>query len=152
RQSGEALLTVIDDILDFSKIEAGRLELEDIDLDVREVVEDVVALLANAAQQKGLELASMVHPDVPRDLRGDPGRLRQVLLNLVGNAVKFTEQGEVVVRVLRLEAKGPGVLLRFEVSDTGIGVSEDEKAQVFATYSQVDSSTTRRHGGTGLGL
>jgi PAS domain S-box-containing protein len=168
RQSGEALLTVIDDILDFSKIEAGRLEQKDLDLDVREVVEDVVALLANAAQQKGLELASMVHPDVPRDLRGDPGRLRQVLLNLVGNAGKFTEQGEVVVRVgladlprraergeeQAADSADPALTatLRFTVIDTGIGIPEDARAKLFVPFSQADSSTTRQHGGTGLGL
>ena len=152
RTSGDTLLEIINDILDFSKIEAGRVRMESVDFSPKHVTEEAVELFGEAAANKGIELILDVEADIPPQVVGDPGRLRQVLLNLVGNAVKFTDTGEVVVRVLRLEAKGPGVLLRFEVSDTGIGLSEDEKAQVFATYSQVDSSTTRRHGGTGLGL
>ena len=152
RTSGDTLLEIINDILDFSKIEAGRVRMESVDFSPKHVTEEAVELFGEAAANKGIELILDVEADIPPQVVGDPGRLRQVLLNLVGNAVKFTDAGEVVVRVLRLEAKGPGVLLRFEVSDTGIGLSEDEKAQVFATYSQVDSSTTRRHGGTGLGL
>jgi len=152
RTSGDTLLEIINDILDFSKIEAGRVRMESVDFSPKHVTEEAVELFGEAAANKGIELILDVEGDIPAQVVGDPGRLRQVLLNLVGNAVKFTDAGEVVVRVLRLEAKGPGVLLRFEVSDTGIGLSEDEKAQVFATYSQVDSSTTRRHGGTGLGL
>src|SRR5436190_691582 len=108
-------------------------------------------LFAEPASNKGIELIVDIEPDIPEVVVGDPGRLRQVLLNLIGNAVKFTDVGEVVVRARRGEAKGRGVLLRWEVSDTGIGLSEDERDQIFSTYSQVDSSTTRRHGGTGLG-
>jgi len=152
RTSGDTLLEIINDILDFSKIEAGRVRMESIDFSPKHVTEEAVELFGEAAANKGIELILDVEADIPAQVVGDPGRLRQVLLNLLGNAVKFTDTGEVVVRVLHVEAKGPGVLLRFEVSDTGIGLSEQEKDQVFATYSQVDSSTTRRHGGTGLGL
>src|SRR3990170_5280569 len=121
RHSAEALLTVINDILDFSKVEAGRLELEAIPFDPRRVVEDVAETLAERAQAKGLELAYLVHPDVPAAAVGDPGRLRQVLLNLAGNAVKFTERGEVVIRATLAETGPERVLVRFAVSDTGIG-------------------------------
>jgi len=126
--------------------------MESIDFSPKDVTEEAVELFAEAAANKGIELILDVEPDMPRRVVGDPGRLRQILLNLVGNAIKFTDAGEVVVKAARLDSDGPGVLLRFEVSDTGIGLSEEERAQVFATYSQVDSSTTRRHGGTGLGL
>src|SRR5262249_40551711 len=152
RQSGEALLTIINDILDLSKIEAGKLELERTDLDVRELVDGVAGLLAEQAEAKGLELAVFVHPDIPARLAGDPGRLRQILLNLVGNAVKFTEQGEAVVRA-RLAAETPDeAIVRFEVVDTGIGISPEGQERLFQAYSQTDSSTTRKYGGTGLGL
>jgi signal transduction histidine kinase/CheY-like chemotaxis protein len=152
RTSGDTLLDIINDILDFSKIEAGRVRMESIDFSPKHVTEEAVELFAEAAANKGIELIVDVEPSVPAAVIGDPGRLRQVLLNLVGNAVKFTDEGEVVVHADRGPAKGPGVMLRFEVSDTGIGLSAEERAQVFSTYSQVDSSTTRRHGGTGLGL
>jgi len=152
RTSGDTLLEIINDILDFSKIEAGRVRMETIDFSPKDVTEEAVELFAEAAANKGIELILDVEPDMPVRVVGDPGRLRQILLNLVGNAIKFTDAGEVVVKAVRLDTLGPGVLLRFEVSDTGIGLSEEERAQVFATYSQVDSSTTRRHGGTGLGL
>jgi signal transduction histidine kinase/DNA-binding response OmpR family regulator len=152
RSSGDALLEIINDILDYSKIEAGRVRMESVDFSPKRVTEEAVELFAEAAANKGVELILDVEPDIPSYVVGDPGRLRQVVLNLVGNAIKFTDSGEVVVRVCTREAKGPGVLLRFEVSDTGIGLSAEEKAQVFSTYSQVDSSTTRRYGGTGLGL
>ena len=152
RNSGDTLLEIINDILDFSKIEAGRMRMESIDFSPKRITEEAVELFAEAAANKGIELIVDIEADLPAALVGDPGRLRQVLLNLVGNAVKFTDEGEIVVHAERLPARGPGILLRFEVSDTGIGLSDEEKSQVFSTYSQVDSSTTRRHGGTGLGL
>jgi two-component system sensor histidine kinase/response regulator len=152
RRSGETLLALINDILDFSKIESGRQELEITVLDVREAVEDVVTLLADQAQRKGLEIAARVPPDLPPALLGDPARLRQILTNLVGNAVKFTERGEVIVRVAVIEQGPDTVQLRFEVSDTGIGIPSDAQARMFQPFSQADSSTTRRYGGTGLGL
>ena len=152
RTSGDTLLEIINDILDFSKIEAGRVRMESIDFSPKNVTEEAVELFAEAAANKGIELVLDVDGAVPAHLVGDPGRLRQILLNLIGNAIKFTDAGEVVVRATRLENRGPGVMLRFEVADTGIGLSSEERAQVFSTYSQVDSSTTRRHGGTGLGL
>jgi signal transduction histidine kinase/CheY-like chemotaxis protein len=152
RTSGDALLEIINDILDFSKIEAGRVRMEAIDFSPKHVAEEAVELFAEPAANKGLELVLDVEPDVPNVAIGDPGRLRQVLINLIGNAIKFTDSGEIVVRVRRVEMRGPGVLLHFEVDDTGIGLTEPEQGQVFSTYSQVDSSTTRRHGGTGLGL
>jgi signal transduction histidine kinase/DNA-binding response OmpR family regulator/HPt (histidine-containing phosphotransfer) domain-containing protein len=152
RRSGEMLLAIINDILDFSKVEAAKLDLEIIDLDVREVVEDVAWLLAEQAGAKGLELACAVDPAVPRGLQGDPGRLRQVLLNLLSNAVKFTAQGEVVIQAdLRSETTAD-VVLRFEVRDTGIGIPRAAQGQLFEAFMQADSSTTRQYGGTGLGL
>jgi len=152
RTSGDTLLEIINDILDFSKIEAGRVRMETIDFSPKHVTEEAVELFAEPASNKGIELIVDIEPEIPEVVVGDPGRLRQVLLNLIGNAVKFTDAGEVVVRARRGEPKGRGVQLRWEVSDTGIGLSEDERGQIFSTYSQVDSSTTRRHGGTGLGL
>ncbi len=152
RVSGDALLEIINDILDFSKIEAGRVRLEAIDFSPRHVAEEAVELFAETAANKGLELVLDVAAEVPRSVIGDPGRLRQVLINLIANAIKFTEIGEVIVRVRREESGGPGVAIHFEVADTGIGLSAEEQSRVFSTYSQVDSSTTRRHGGTGLGL
>jgi len=151
-RSGESLLTIINDILDFSKSEAGKMDLEEIDFDVRSTLEDVTSLLGERASAKGLELACIVHQKVPRMLRGDPGRVRQVLTNLVGNAIKFTADGEVLVRARLVEADAEGVLLRFEVSDTGIGIPEEAQTRLFAAFSQADTSTTRRFGGTGLGL
>jgi signal transduction histidine kinase/CheY-like chemotaxis protein len=152
RTSGDALLEIINDILDFSKIEAGRVRLETIEFSPKHVLEEAVELFAEAAANKGVELVLDVEPNVPDVVIGDPGRLRQVLINLVANAVKFTSAGEVVVRAARRESTGPGVAIHFEVADTGIGLTIDEQARVFSTYSQVDSSTTRKHGGTGLGL
>ncbi|MCH9697476.1 MAG: response regulator [Gammaproteobacteria bacterium] len=151
-KSAESLLTIINDILDFSKIEAGKLELESIDFDVRDLIEDSVDMLAEHAHRKGLELASLVHNDVPRILRGDPNRLRQILMNLLSNAIKFTENGEVVVRVTLLNTNKNACELQFEVEDTGIGLSEESQKLIFDSFSQADGSTTRKYGGTGLGL
>jgi signal transduction histidine kinase/DNA-binding response OmpR family regulator/HPt (histidine-containing phosphotransfer) domain-containing protein/PAS domain-containing protein len=152
RQCGESLLHVINDVLECSKIEAGKLELECINFDVRAAVEDILAQFAQRAEVKGLELAGLVHADVPTALRGDPARLRQVLTNLVGNALKFTEKGEVTLQAY-LEADAPdSTLIRFEVTDTGIGITPDTQAKLFKPFVQGDSSTTRKYGGTGLGL
>jgi signal transduction histidine kinase/DNA-binding response OmpR family regulator len=152
RKSGETLLGLINDILDFSKIEAGKMSLETVDFDVREAVEDVVELLAERAASKQVELACAVDAEVPVWVAGDPGRLRQILTNLVGNAIKFTDRGEVVVGVGVAEATEDAALLRFAVRDTGIGIPADVQARLFQPFSQADSSTTRRYGGTGLGL
>src|SRR6202158_149679 len=152
RTSGDTLLDIINDILDFSKIEAGRVRMETIDFSPKHVTEEAVELFAEPAANKGVELILDVDPAVPHSVIGDPGRLRQVLINLVGNAIKFTDSGEVVVRVQKLDTMTPGVMIRFEVADTGIGLTAEEQGRVFSTYSQIDSSTTRRHGGTGLGL
>ncbi|HUF33381.1 MAG TPA: response regulator [Acidimicrobiales bacterium] len=150
--AADALLTVINDILDFSKIEAGQLDLEVIDFDLRAAVEEVAELLAERAHEKGIELLTALAADVPDLVRGDPGRFRQVLVNLVGNAVKFTDVGEVVVRVDRCDVPGPPLLVRVEVLDTGVGMSSDVLDRMFTSFSQGDASTTRTHGGTGLGL
>ena len=150
--SGENLLVIINDILDFSKIEAGQMQTEITDLDPRGVVEDVAALVAEQAHQKGLELASLVDPEVPAKLRGDPVRIRQVLTNLVGNAVKFTDSGEVVVRASLVGEDDISTTVRFEVRDTGVGIPPEKQRGIFESFSQADSSTTRRYGGTGLGL
>jgi len=150
--SGDALLTLINDILDFSKIEAGKLELDEVDFDLRECLGDALKAVSIRAHQKGLELNFHVEPDVPRGLFGDAGRLRQVVLNLIGNAVKFTERGEVNLHVRTESANGDSRLLHFAVSDTGIGISADKLKAVFEPFTQADGSTTRRHGGTGLGL
>jgi PAS domain S-box-containing protein len=152
KSSAESLMEVINDVLDFSKIEAKRLDLESVELDVRETVGDAAKLLALRAAEKGIELACHVRPDVPQLVVGDAGRLRQVLLNIVGNAVKFTNQGEVVVRCGVETVDGDRTTLRFEVSDTGIGIAPEKQRQIFQAFTQADSSTTRRYGGTGLGL
>ena len=151
-EAGESLLTVINDILDFSKIEAGKLDLESIIFSLRERVGDVLKSLALRAYGKGLELACRIRPDVPDAVVGDPLRLGQIITNLVGNAIKFTEQGEVLVEVKCDSQNGDDVVLHFTVSDTGIGVPEEKLGHVFAAFTQADPSTTRRHGGTGLGL
>ena len=152
RESAEALMTIIDDILDVSKIEAGRLTLEHVVFAVRDTMEDSVKLLAPRADQKGLELSCRIAPDVPAALAGDPGRLRQILLNLVGNAIKFTDRGEVGVEVTVADRSNSHVTLRCTVRDTGIGIPEDKRWEIFGAFVQADASTTRRYGGTGLGL
>ncbi len=152
QQCGEAQLSLINDVLECSKIEAGKLELEMLDFQLRTTVEDVLSQFAERAQRKGLEITGLVHAAVPNALRGDPGRLRQVLTNFVGNAVKFTEQGEVTLQAF-LESDTPdGVLIKFEVTDSGIGISEEVQGRLFQAFTQADSSTTRKYGGTGLGL
>jgi signal transduction histidine kinase/DNA-binding response OmpR family regulator len=150
--SSQTLLTIVNDILDFSKIEAGKLSLEMVEFDPRDVVEEALELLAERAAQKNLELAGLLDPAVPGCVAGDPNRLRQILLNLLGNAVKFTERGEVVVSVRQIGGTEHDVVLRFEVVDTGIGIPSDKQQILFQAFSQADSSTTRKYGGTGLGL
>ncbi len=150
--SAGALLGVINDILDFSKIEAGKMDLEIIDFDLRALVDDVMAIVAFRAAEKQLPLAALIDGDVPSLLRGDPGRLRQILTNLVGNAIKFTDAGEVSLRILSLGREGDRVGLRCEVHDTGIGISAEQQQRLFKAFSQADASMTRRFGGTGLGL
>lgn len=152
RSSGEALLTIINEILDFSKIEAGKLEIEVIDCDIRTTVEEVVELLAEQAQSRKLELGFYVDEDVPATVRTDQGRLRQILINLVGNAIKFTQEGRVYVHVSVAAEADERVKLRFEVNDTGIGISPEGRTRLFQPFQQADSSTTRKYGGTGLGL
>ena len=152
RESADALMSVLNDILDFSKIESGQLDLEIVDFDLRTTVEGVVQLLANRAESKGLELVSDISKDVSPLLKGDPGRLRQILSNLTGNAIKFTEQGDVSIRVELVEESSDGVVLQFYVVDTGIGIPEDRQAAIFERFTQGDNSITRRYGGTGLGL
>ena len=152
RMSGDALLAIINDILDFSKIEAGKLDLSLEDFDLRQLVEDVAEMFAEQAHRKGLELVCLVYRDVPTALRGDPDRLRQVLINLVSNAVKFTDRGEVIMRAKLVTVTDGHVVVCFEVQDTGIGITSEAQSRLFQSFSQVDSSSTRRHGGTGLGL
>ncbi|MDO9120123.1 MAG: response regulator [Nitrospira sp.] len=152
RSSGEHLLMIINDILDISKIESGQLTLEVIDFDLRTTLDEVIQMLTTRASAKGLNLGCLVHAEVPSALRGDPWRLRQILLNLIGNAIKFTEQGEVVVSVTLLHDTQESATLRFEIRDTGIGLSPEALGKLFRPFSQVDGSTTRIYGGTGLGL
>jgi PAS domain S-box-containing protein len=152
RSSADALLSLINDILDFSKIEAGRMELEILDFDLRETLDDMAGTLAFRAHEKGVEFVCSADPDIPERLRGDPGRLRQVLLNLAGNALKFTEKGEVAVRASIVSSDDDGLLLRFAVRDTGIGIPAAAQGNLFQSFTQVDASTTRKYGGTGLGL
>ncbi|MCL4746029.1 MAG: response regulator [Burkholderiaceae bacterium] len=152
RKSAESLLAIINDVLDFSKIEANKLELEVVEFDLVETLEDVAALMAASAHARGLELIVRLDPDLPRVVRGDPGRLRQVLVNLVGNAVKFTAHGEVILGARLACAGATGAMLQVEVSDTGVGLDPAAQRRIFDAFVQADNSTTRRFGGSGLGL
>jgi signal transduction histidine kinase/CheY-like chemotaxis protein len=152
RTSAESLLQLINDILDFSKIEAGKLDLEVINFDLRSSLEECSDILSTRTFKENLELNCLVDPDVPSHLRGDPGRLRQIILNLAGNAVKFTEQGEVEIHVTREEETDTHVTIRFAIMDTGIGIPPDRVGRLFKSFSQADASTTRKYGGSGLGL
>jgi len=152
RSSGDALLAIINDILDLSNIERGMLRLESLTFDLRVALDEVMELLTDRAESKGLQFACVVRSDVPNAVRGDPGRLRQILTNLIGNAIKFTEQGEVAVRVSLAKDSEANALVRFEVADTGIGIASEGQARLFQSFCQVDGSHARRHGGTGLGL
>ena len=151
-KSADGLLTIINDILDLSKIDAGKLVLENIEFNLREIVEDVLTITAPEAHKKSLELTSMIYSDVPLALLGDPLRIKQVLTNLISNAIKFTEQGSVTLRVMILDESQFGASLNFEVSDTGIGLNNEQKEKLFHAFTQADSSTARQFGGTGLGL
>lgn len=152
RASGESLLSLINDILDFSKIEAHKLELEILDFDMREIIEDTAEMFAVRAHEKGLELVCMIDPDTPLNLRGDPGRLRQILVNLTGNAIKFAKHGEVVIHARAETQDAQRATLRISVRDTGIGIPRDRLGLLFNPFTQMDNSTTRKYGGTGLGL
>jgi signal transduction histidine kinase/CheY-like chemotaxis protein len=152
RTSGDSLLSIINDILDYSKIESGKLDLENIDFDLRISMEEVTDLLALKAHEKGLEYVAVIHPEVPSLLCGDPGRLRQILVNLVGNAIKFTDKGEVTIRVTLDDEDAAHATIRCSVSDTGTGILQSDMDRLFKSFSQVDNSTTRKFGGTGLGL
>ena len=151
-KSANGLLTIINDILDLSKIDAGKLVLENIDFNVREVLEDVLTINAPDAQSKSLELVSLIYTDVPQFLTGDPLRIKQVLTNLISNAIKFTPQGNITVRVMVLEEDNEQATIKFEITDTGIGLTREQQEKLFRPFTQADSSTTRKFGGTGLGL
>jgi len=152
QRSGKTLLSIINDLLDFSKIEAGKLELEHVDMDLRRIIEDIVELLAERAHSKGLELACSIPGDIITQVKGDPLRLGQILTNLLGNAIKFTEHGSVVVTVTPVSENGKNVTVRFEVTDTGVGINPSAQSRIFEEFSQADGSTTRKHEGSGLGL
>jgi CheY-like chemotaxis protein len=150
--SGQHLLGILNDILDFSKIEARKLDLEYVDFDVRANLRDTVEMLSFKAQEKGLDLACHVDPRIPGIVCGDAGRLRQILVNLIGNAIKFTERGSVTIHAVRTQQDAGTCTLRFEIADTGIGIPPGKVGSLFSPFVQADGSTTRRHGGTGLGL
>ena len=152
RSSGEILLALLNDLLDFSKIEAGQLQFESLEFDPAESVRDSIGILFGTAHKKGLDLVSRVESDVPPAILGDPGRLRQILMNLAGNAVKFCEAGRIEVNVSKVSEDSRSVVLRFAVSDQGPGIKPEVQARLFSPFTQADSSITRRHGGTGLGL
>jgi signal transduction histidine kinase len=152
RSSGEILLSLLNDLLDFSKIEAGQLQFESLEFDPSESVRDSLGILNGAAHKKRLDLVSRAESDVPSAIVGDPGRLRQILINLVGNAVKFCEAGQIEVRASKVSENSRSVVLRFAVSDQGPGIAPEVQARLFSPFTQADSSTTRKHGGTGLGL
>lgn len=152
KDCADSLLGIINDILDFSKIEAGKLDLETLNFDLRSTLEDTSDLRAHSAQEKGLEFVCLIEPDVPSLLTGDPGRLRQIITNLAGNAIKFTSEGEVVVRISFVNEEGDRAKLHFTVTDTGIGIARDKLDDLFGAFTQADASTTRKFGGTGLGL
>ena len=152
KSSADALMTILNDILDFSKIEAKKLDIESVNFNLRDSMGDILQPLGLRAAEKGLELAYHVSPDVPDAVIGDPGRLRQIILNLVGNAIKFTDRGEVVVCVNREDGENDGTRLHFTVTDTGIGIPPEKRENIFESFTQADASTTRKYGGTGLGL
>ena len=152
RTSAESLLRIINDILDFSKIEAGKLELETLEFKLRGSIEPPLKTLALRAHEKGLELNCIIERDIPDAVVGDPSRLRQILINLLGNSLKFTDRGEVTLRVEKESVKGDSLSLHFRVEDTGIGIPVEKQARIFEAFTQVDGSSARRFGGTGLGL
>src|SRR6202030_2210997 len=152
RLSAESLLTVINDVLDFSKIEAGKLEIESIPFDLRESLGETLKAMGFRAHQKGLELIYEVQPDVPEAVLGDPGRIRQIVVNLVGNSIKFTDRGEIVLSVTQESESSDGVSLHFAVKDTGVGIPADKQQRIFEAFSQADGTMARKYGGTGLGL
>ncbi len=152
RDSASSLLRIINDILDFSKIEAGKLDMERAPLDLRALVHDVVRLVSVPAQAKGVPVRAVIDPRLPAHIIGDAARIRQILVNLGGNAAKFTERGEITIDVSVLNRRDPDLTVRIAVCDTGIGIAPERRAMLFNTFSQVDASTTRRYGGTGLGL
>jgi two-component system sensor histidine kinase/response regulator len=151
QSSAEGLLQFVNGILDFSKIDAGKLELDPMDFELRDTVQDAVNLLAVHARQKGLELSCEIHPEVPRYIVGDPVRLRQILVNLIGNAIKFTGQGRVDVEVRVEQLKGSFTTIKFLARDTGMGIPLDKQQSIFEAFTQADGSMTRRFGGTGWG-